>query len=84
MNTSVPRETHSQDEHCAVDPETGACSVCGVGHFGDCQHCDGHGFHRLHCPVYLAEIEDDRAVTPSQLAPVAAPLFTYDDEGHPV
>jgi hypothetical protein len=40
---------HRQDSDCTVDPETGCCIECGVGHGDPCLTCNGCGYHTDDC-----------------------------------
>jgi hypothetical protein len=40
---------HRQDSDCTVDPETGCCIECGVGHGDPCLSCSGRGYHTDDC-----------------------------------
>lgn len=48
--------THTRDEDCCVDPETGACRVCNVGHGDPAPCCGRSAFHADDCPE-MAEVQ---------------------------
>lgn len=44
-------QAHAIDSDCAVDPDTGCCSTCGVSHDGPpCPDCGAVAFHLDDCP----------------------------------
>lgn len=46
---------HEADSDCSVDPGTGCCLLCGVGHDGPPCDCGGVAFHLVSC-VSLLEV----------------------------
>jgi len=41
--------THTKDSDCTVDPNTGACIFCHVGHIDTCFECGQHAYHLDTC-----------------------------------